>query len=129
MISGPTSLATPMHVARVDVKAPPRCSPQSSAPCPEAMIFIGVAAVADYTIANPSATKHKKGDSPLALEFAPTVDILARVAALPEPPFCVGFAAESDNVEQTPKPSASGRTFRCWSPIARRMRWAATTTP
>jgi phosphopantothenoylcysteine decarboxylase/phosphopantothenate--cysteine ligase len=63
-------------------------------------VFISVAAVADWRVANPSAAKIKKDSSakPPALEFAPNADILAAVAALPSPPFCVGFAAESEDV-------------------------------
>ena len=58
-----------------------------------------MAAVADYTVANKSTSKHKKGDAPLEIELEATVDILARVAAKPDAPFCVGFAAESEDVE------------------------------
>ena len=63
-------------------------------------IFIGVAAVADYRVAKPAARKMKKTDQPLVLELVPTIDILAGVAARPKPPFCVGFAAESQDLEQ-----------------------------
>src|SRR4029450_1611466 len=56
--------------------------------------------VADWRIANPSATKLKKGPEAIApaLSFVANPDILATVAARPRPPDCVGFAAESDNV-------------------------------
>ncbi len=62
--------------------------------------FIAVAAVADYTPAAPSERKLKKGGAPLTLTLEPTVDILATVAARPDAPFCVGFAAESHDVER-----------------------------
>ena len=57
-------------------------------------------AVADWHVANASNTKLKKaaGAPPPALEFAPNPDILATVAARPDAPYCVGFAAESDAV-------------------------------
>ena len=61
-------------------------------------IFIGVAAVADYTPAKPSAQKIKKIESSLTLELSKTKDILADVASLPNAPFCVGFAAESEKL-------------------------------
>ena len=99
LVSGPTALPTPFGVARVDVRSAADMLAAVESHLTGADIFIGVAAVADYTVANPSATKHKKGDAPLRIEFAPTVDILARVASRPGAPFCVGFAAESDNVE------------------------------
>jgi phosphopantothenoylcysteine decarboxylase/phosphopantothenate--cysteine ligase len=65
-----------------------------------ASVFVSVAAVADWHVANASDSKLKKradGATP-ALEFAPNPDILASVAALRPAPYCVGFAAESENV-------------------------------
>jgi phosphopantothenoylcysteine decarboxylase/phosphopantothenate--cysteine ligase len=61
-------------------------------------IFISVAAVADYRPANPSAQKIKKTSAPLNIELVANPDILSEVASLPNPPFCVGFAAESERV-------------------------------
>jgi phosphopantothenoylcysteine decarboxylase / phosphopantothenate---cysteine ligase len=63
-------------------------------------IFIGVAAVADYHVLNPSVQKIKKADQNLTLELAPNPDILAKVTSQPNPPFCVGFAAESENLQE-----------------------------
>jgi phosphopantothenoylcysteine decarboxylase/phosphopantothenate--cysteine ligase len=61
-------------------------------------IFISVAAVADYSPADTSTQKIKKSKSSLTLELKPNKDILAEVSSLPNPPFCVGFAAESENL-------------------------------
>jgi phosphopantothenoylcysteine decarboxylase / phosphopantothenate---cysteine ligase len=61
-------------------------------------IFIGVAAVADYSPTEQSTQKIKKSASSLTLELAKNKDILAEVASLPNAPFCVGFAAESENL-------------------------------
>ena len=63
-------------------------------------VFVSVAAVADYHVANRSAEKLKKDGSgtPPVIELAENPDILATVARLPNAPFCVGFAAESQNV-------------------------------
>ena len=63
-------------------------------------IFIATAAVADYTPATPAPGKLKKATSPLSLELRPTPDILAEVAALEDPPFTVGFAAETEDLER-----------------------------
>ena len=63
-------------------------------------IFIGVAAVADYYVLNPSEQKIKKDAHILTLELAPNPDILASISSRPKPPFCVGFAAESENLEE-----------------------------
>ncbi|MEP6702253.1 MAG: bifunctional phosphopantothenoylcysteine decarboxylase/phosphopantothenate--cysteine ligase CoaBC [Betaproteobacteria bacterium] len=99
MISGPTTLDTPMNVTRINVTSAAQMLAAVERSLPGCAVFIAVAAVADYTIANPSATKHKKGGVTPAFELTPTVDILARIAAMPDAPFCVGFAAESENVE------------------------------
>ena len=63
-------------------------------------VFISVAAVADYKVSNASGQKLKKDSSgrPPVIELAENPDILASVAALPDAPFCVGFAAESERV-------------------------------
>lgn len=63
-------------------------------------IFISVAAVADYKVKNSSNQKLKKDGTgtPPVIKLVENPDILASVAALPNPPFCVGFAAESENV-------------------------------
>jgi phosphopantothenoylcysteine decarboxylase/phosphopantothenate--cysteine ligase len=65
-------------------------------------IFISVAAVADWHVANASGQKHKKqpGGLPPVIEFAPNPDILAEVAALKNGPWCVGFAAETENLSE-----------------------------
>ena len=61
-------------------------------------LFFSVAAVADYTPEAPAGHKLKKSGEPLEIRLRPTVDILAQVAAMPGGPFCVGFAAESENL-------------------------------
>lgn len=61
-------------------------------------IFIGVAAVADYTPARTATQKIKKNNASLSIDLIKTKDILADVASLPNAPFCVGFAAESENL-------------------------------
>ena len=64
-------------------------------------VFISVAAVADYRVKNPSSQKVKKTNGKgMTLELEENPDILAWVAALPKPPFCVGFAAESEKLAQ-----------------------------
>jgi phosphopantothenoylcysteine decarboxylase/phosphopantothenate--cysteine ligase len=64
-------------------------------------IFIAVAAVADYRVANAAAHKLKKDDGGIPpIELVENPDILAEVAALDGGPFCVGFAAESRNLEE-----------------------------
>jgi phosphopantothenoylcysteine decarboxylase/phosphopantothenate--cysteine ligase len=100
LVAGPTALATPLGVRRVDVRTAREMHDAVMAEAGAAQVFIGVAAVADWRVANASAAKLKKtGDGqPPRLEFVLNPDILAGVAALPKAPFCVGFAAESENV-------------------------------
>jgi len=66
-------------------------------------VFISVAAVADYRVRKPAAQKIKKANGHLSLELEENPDILAWVAGLPKPPFCVGFAAESENLARNAK--------------------------
>ena len=98
LVAGPTSLATPTGVERIDVRTAQDMHDAVHAALP-ADVFVAVAAVADWRVTNASASKLKKQSGSLpALQFAPNPDILASVAALAVPPFCVGFAAESENV-------------------------------
>ena len=99
LVSGPVTLATPSGVARVDVTTALEMFDAVKQRAAVSDIFIAVAAVADYHVLNGSAQKMKKdGSGKLTLELAENPDILAHVAALPKPPFCVGFAAESHDV-------------------------------
>jgi phosphopantothenoylcysteine decarboxylase/phosphopantothenate--cysteine ligase len=63
-------------------------------------IFIGVAAVGDYRVVRPSREKIKRARGRLRLELVPNPDILGWVASRPRPPFCVGFAAETGNLQR-----------------------------
>src|SRR5262245_26316969 len=103
LISGPVSLPTPAGVARVDVRTALEMFEAVKKDVQHADVFISVAAVADYRVKNPSRQKIKKGNGAPRLELEENPDILAWVAALPRPPFCVGFAAESENLAQNAK--------------------------
>jgi phosphopantothenoylcysteine decarboxylase/phosphopantothenate--cysteine ligase len=100
LISGPTSLAKPQDVERVNVTSASEMFEEVKQRVGNCDIFIGVAAVADFRISNPIAQKIKKGTDKIMLELIPNPDILAYVAGLPKPPFCVGFAAESENLAE-----------------------------
>lgn len=75
----------------------------------EAQIFVATAAVADYRPADPAPRKIKKHSARLDLRLTPNPDILAEVAALPEAPFCVGFAAETEELERHAKAKLAGK--------------------
>ena len=98
LISGPTSLPAPAGAQRVDVVSAQDMFAAVKKHVAGADIFIGVAAVADYHVVNPSRQKIKKTARKRKLELAPNPDILAWVASRPRSPFCVGFAAESENL-------------------------------
>ncbi|MDH2915717.1 MAG: bifunctional phosphopantothenoylcysteine decarboxylase/phosphopantothenate--cysteine ligase CoaBC, partial [Gallionella sp.] len=100
LVSGPTALAKPNGVPTVDVTSAAEMFEAVKQNVANADMFIGVAAVADYRVAQPSEQKIKKSDASLTLELIPNPDILAHVARLPRPPFCVGFAAESENLRE-----------------------------
>jgi phosphopantothenoylcysteine decarboxylase/phosphopantothenate--cysteine ligase len=104
LVAGPAPLATPRGVKRVDVTSASEMHDAVMRGLP-VDVFVGVAAVADWRVANPSDRKIKKNAAatPPALQFEPNIDILAAVAGLPQPPFCVGFAAESEDVVDNAK--------------------------
>jgi len=100
LVAGPATLPTPRGVHRVDVQTAREMHDAVMGYAHHAQVFIAVAAVADWRVKNASTTKLKKtkGAAPPALKFETNPDILADVAALKKRPYCVGFAAESDNV-------------------------------
>lgn len=110
LVSGPTHLPTPFAVDRVNVTSAAEMLAAVEADVDEADIFIAVAAVADYRPTTSAKQKIKKTDAGLTINLEPTVDILAKMAKHKRksadakkngtPPFCVGFAAESEKVEQ-----------------------------
>jgi phosphopantothenoylcysteine decarboxylase/phosphopantothenate--cysteine ligase len=98
LVSGATSLAAPAGVERVDVLTASEMHEAVMKRAGQADVFIAVAAVADYRPAEPKPHKIKRGNGHLSLELALNPDILADVAALPKGPFCVGFAAETEDL-------------------------------
>ena len=99
LISGPTALACPYGVTRIDVETAQEMHDAVMSNLSGQDIFIAVAAVADWRIKNVSGEKIKKdAESTPQLEFEANPDILAKVAAQPSGPWCVGFAAETENL-------------------------------
>jgi phosphopantothenoylcysteine decarboxylase/phosphopantothenate--cysteine ligase len=100
LVSGPTALPTPHGVQRINVQTAEQMYDVVISHVSGQDAFIAVAAVADWRIANVSEQKWKKdehGNVP-QLQFELNQDILADVAALPNKPYCVGFAAESEHL-------------------------------
>lgn len=103
LISGPVALATPPGVARIDVRTAEEMFEAVKKAVKRSDVFISVAAVADYRVRNRASQKIKKTGAALALDLEENPDILSWVAAQPRPPFCVGFAAESEKLAQHAK--------------------------
>lgn len=99
LISGPVSLATPARVRRIDVESAAEMYAAVMNEIARTDIFISVAAVADYRPESIALQKLKKSAATMSLELIPNPDILAAVAALPDAPFTVGFAAETQAIE------------------------------
>ena len=99
LVAGPVSLPTPAGVERIDVESALQMRDAVFTSLPGTAIFIACAAVADFRPAAAAGKKIKKTSETLTLELIRNPDILSEVAALPARPFCVGFAAETDDVE------------------------------
>lgn len=95
LISGPVNLQTPDHVQRIDVTSAEDMLQASLDQLPHCDIFIACAAVADYRPASIAGDKIKKSSEVMSLELVRNPDIVASVAAHPQRPFTVGFAAET----------------------------------
>ena len=99
LISGPVNLSEPPGMQVIQVNTAEEMFNATHAHISSSDIFIAAAAVADYRPAKAQPQKIKKKDAAVSLELVRCPDILASVAALADPPFTVGFAAETENVE------------------------------
>ena len=101
LVSGPVGLPTPSGVQRVDVTTALEMEAAVQARAQQQDIFVGCAAVADYRAAAIADEKIKKQGDELTLKMVKNPDIVAGVAALKtHRPYVVGFAAETNNVEE-----------------------------
>jgi len=100
LVSGIVSLAAPPGAKLISVTSAQEMFAAVEREVGGVDIFIGVAAVADYRVVSPSKQKIKRSAQMLNLQLAPNPDILNYVASLSNGPFCVGFAAESENLLQ-----------------------------
>jgi phosphopantothenoylcysteine decarboxylase/phosphopantothenate--cysteine ligase len=100
LVAGPVALETPADIERIDVVSAQQMYEAVMTHIAAQDLFIGCAAVADYRPVETAEHKIKKSAERLSIELQRNPDILAEVAALDSPPFCVGFAAETDKLEQ-----------------------------
>jgi len=99
LVSGPCALEAPAGAETVMVESAAQMRDAVMARIGTSDIFIATAAVADYRPAESAAQKIKKTARALSIDLVRTPDILAEVAAVDDPPFTVGFAAETQNLE------------------------------
>ncbi|MFK8074969.1 MAG: bifunctional phosphopantothenoylcysteine decarboxylase/phosphopantothenate--cysteine ligase CoaBC [Granulosicoccus sp.] len=100
LIAGPVSLQASPNVERIDVSSANDMLDAVMQQVNDSDVFISVAAVADYRLEEVKEQKIKKSDDTMQLTLVRNPDILKSVSALPSRPFCLGFAAETENVEK-----------------------------
>ena len=100
LVSGPVEISPPQSVRRVSVTSAIEMRDAVIERASGADIFIACAAVSDYRVEKPAAHKIKKDGASMQLELVPTPDIVSEVTQLGNKPFTLGFAAETEDVEQ-----------------------------
>jgi phosphopantothenoylcysteine decarboxylase/phosphopantothenate--cysteine ligase len=98
LVSGPVMLSAPQGVRRIDVETAEQMYRAVHDEIAGTDIFIACAAVSDYRPRAESQQKIKRTANEMRLDLVRCPDTLASIAALPKPPFTVGFAAETENV-------------------------------
>ena len=111
LISGPVALVSPDKVPCINVETASQMLDAVMAQMGGCDIFIATAAVADYRPAEIADQKIKKQSAGLQLELEKTTDILAAVTALDQAPFCVGFAAETEQLEKNARKKRLGKSL------------------
>jgi phosphopantothenoylcysteine decarboxylase/phosphopantothenate--cysteine ligase len=100
LIAGPVNLPTPPGVERVDVETTQQMCDTALSRVVGMDIYIGAAAISDYRPEQVATQKIKKTADTFVLEMVRSPDLLATIAGLDDCPFTVGFAAETENLEQ-----------------------------
>lgn len=109
LVAGPTTVSPPLGIERIDVESTLAMEAQVMARASDCDLFVAAAAVADYRPGISADAKIKKEADSLSLTLVRNPDILAGVAALPAPPFTVGFAAETEQVETYARAKLEGK--------------------
>ncbi|MBN8280319.1 MAG: bifunctional phosphopantothenoylcysteine decarboxylase/phosphopantothenate--cysteine ligase CoaBC, partial [Gammaproteobacteria bacterium] len=108
LVAGPVQLPTPAGVQRVDVETSAEMFEATLARLAGIDIYIGAAAISDYR-PEPAPQKIKKKTDRLVLDMVKSPDLLATIAARPDSPFTVGFAAETERVEEYARQKLEGK--------------------
>lgn len=100
LIAGPVNLPTPPQVERVDVETTQQMIDAALEQVAEADIYVGAAAISDYRPKVTATQKIKKSADTFTLEMVKSPDLLAMISVLDDGPFTVGFAAETEKLEE-----------------------------
>jgi phosphopantothenoylcysteine decarboxylase / phosphopantothenate---cysteine ligase len=111
LVSGPVQMAAPRNIQRVDVESAEQMLGAVQQAIVDADIFIAAAAVSDYRCFEVACEKIKKTSDTLTLSLARAPDVLATVGKSQSPPFLVGFAAETENVERNALAKLTGKNL------------------
>lgn len=100
LVAGPVSMKTPRGVTRIDIESAMQMHSEVMQRVTTCDLFVATAAVADYRPQQSAAEKIKKSGEKLTIELIRNPDILANVASLENSPYTVGFAAETERLEE-----------------------------
>lgn len=100
LISGPVALQPPSGIELIGVESAQEMYDVVMQHAASHDIFVACAAVSDYRVEQSASQKIKKSDEAMSLQLIPNADILAAVSSLESRPFCVGFAAETQDLEK-----------------------------
>ncbi|HEY8537228.1 MAG TPA: bifunctional phosphopantothenoylcysteine decarboxylase/phosphopantothenate--cysteine ligase CoaBC [Steroidobacteraceae bacterium] len=111
LVSGPVQIPAPRGIERIEVESAEQMLNAVQQTIGDADIFISAAAVSDYRCSQIACEKIKKTSDTLTLALARAPDVLATIAKRPNPPFLVGFAAETENVERNALAKLTGKNL------------------
>ncbi len=100
LVSGPVQIPTPTGIERIEVESAEQMLSAVQKHIADADIFVAAAAVSDYKCAKVAGEKIKKTSDVMSLSLSRAPDVLATIGRSDSPPFLVGFAAETENVER-----------------------------
>jgi len=111
LVSGPVQIPTPAGVERIDVESAEQMLEAVQRHIAKADIFVAAAAVSDYRCREVAREKIKKTSDTMSLALSRAPDVLATISKRPSPPFLVGFAAETENVERNALAKLAGKNL------------------
>jgi phosphopantothenoylcysteine decarboxylase / phosphopantothenate---cysteine ligase len=111
LVSGPVQISAPRGIKRIDVESAEQMLSAVQQTIVDADIFISAAAVSDYRCCEVACEKIKKTSDTMTLSLSRAPDVLATVGKSAKPPFLVGFAAETENVERNALAKLTGKNL------------------